>query len=190
VVGEPSSPRTWSWCCCGTGSPFWLVSIGGAASAGRSRVHRCACSSAPAPAPTWPRGDTSDAAALASRAGAQEMDLPSAQTRPAGDRPGAAGTGAAARTREPGLGLPTDRWRADQARSRCAASTYSSSSSSAAGASTSPVARTRCSAAKESGSSTPVQAPQANAYAERSRLFSAAIASVALCMSTREPQPE
>jgi hypothetical protein len=22
---RPSSPRTWSWCCCGTSSRFWLV---------------------------------------------------------------------------------------------------------------------------------------------------------------------
>jgi putative transposase len=43
------------------------------------------------------------------------MDLSAAQTRPSADRPRAAGTGAAARTREPGLGLSTDRRRADQA---------------------------------------------------------------------------
>jgi hypothetical protein len=43
------------------------------------------------------------------------MDLPAAQTRPSADRPRAARTGAATRTREPGLGLSTDRWRAAQA---------------------------------------------------------------------------
>jgi putative transposase len=58
---------------------------------------------------TRTRGNTSDVAALASRAGAQEMDLSAAQRRPAGDGPCAARTGAPACTRESGLGLSTDR---------------------------------------------------------------------------------
>ena len=49
------------------------------------------------------------AAALASRVGAAEMDGSAAQLGPATEGPSAAGTGAAARAREPGLGLSTDR---------------------------------------------------------------------------------
>src|SRR6266545_7396257 len=43
------------------------------------------------------------------------MDLSAAQTRPSAHRPRAARAGAAARTREPWLGLSTDRGRTDQA---------------------------------------------------------------------------
>ncbi len=164
-----------------------------AASPCRSCVHRGACATAPAPGPARAYRHTGDAAALASRAGAREVDLPAAGAGPTADGPRAAGTGAAACAREPGLGL--GRWRATQARlphltehgaaaaclgwarasaaptggelagvsastgreharlpatsspsrqSRCVASTCSSSSSSAAGASTLPGAsRTR-----------------------------------------------
>src|SRR5215210_3491824 len=62
------------------------------------------------------RGHAGDAAALASRAGAAEMDVPAAQLRPASEGPSPARAGAAARAREPGLGLSTDRGRAAQAR--------------------------------------------------------------------------
>jgi len=63
---------------------------------------RCACSSAPVPAPAWPRGDAGDAAALASGAGAPEMDVSAAQAWPSADEPRAArtgGSGSRARTR-------------------------------------------------------------------------------------------
>jgi hypothetical protein len=43
---------------------------------GRSRLHLSACSSAPAPTPTRTRSDAGNRAALASGAGAKEMDLP------------------------------------------------------------------------------------------------------------------
>ena len=87
-----------------------------AASPRRPCVHRCACATAPAPASVRARGHTGDAAALASRAGAQEVDLPAAQRRPSADGSRAARTGAAARAREPGVGLSADRGRAAQAR--------------------------------------------------------------------------
>jgi hypothetical protein len=75
------------------------------ASARRSRVYGCARSSAAASAPAWVRGDTGDTAALASRPRAQEVDLPAAPARASFDRPGAARAGAAARAREPAVGL-------------------------------------------------------------------------------------
>src|SRR6266545_1292990 len=58
-----------------------------AASPRRSCVHRRACSTAPAPAPTRARGKAGDVAALASRAGAQEVDVPQRSSgRPHKDR--------------------------------------------------------------------------------------------------------
>jgi putative transposase len=57
------------------------------ASAGRSCLHRCARSSASAPAPTGTRGDAGDAPALASGAGAQEVDVPAGQARSSADGP-------------------------------------------------------------------------------------------------------
>jgi hypothetical protein len=50
-----------------------------------------------------------DAPALARRAGGEEVDAFATQTRTPADRPGAARTGAAARAREPALGLSADR---------------------------------------------------------------------------------
>jgi Integrase core domain len=85
------------------------------ASARRSCVSRCACSSASAAAPARLRGDTGDAAVLASGAGAPEVDVPAAQAWPPLDRPRVARLGAPTRPREPALGLSANRRRADQA---------------------------------------------------------------------------
>jgi len=87
-----------------------------AASPCRSCVHRRARATAPARAPARTRSNAGDAAALASRAGAQEVDVPTAQLGSAADGSGAARVGAPTRARESRLGLSADRWRAAQAR--------------------------------------------------------------------------
>jgi hypothetical protein len=81
----------------------------------RSGVHRCACATAPAPPSSRARGHAGDATALASRASAPEVDVPTAEIGPSTDGAPASRSGAAARAREPALGLSTDRWRAAQA---------------------------------------------------------------------------
>ena len=70
----------------------------------------------PAGAPPWPAGHAADAAALAPTAREAAMDLPECEGGAPVDRRNHARTRAAAGAREPPLGLPADRGRAQQAR--------------------------------------------------------------------------
>src|SRR5206468_2653623 len=63
-------------------------------------------------------GETGDAAALASTARREALDIPAPASRPAADRRRGAQTGPAAGAREQQLGLPPDRRRTAQARDR------------------------------------------------------------------------
>jgi hypothetical protein len=85
------------------------------ASTCRPCVHRRARATAPARAPARTRGNAGDAAALASRAGAQEVDVPPAVAA-AADGSGTARAGAPTRAGESRLGLSADLRRAAQAR--------------------------------------------------------------------------
>jgi hypothetical protein len=80
----------------------------------RSGVHRCACATAPVPASSRACGDTGDALALASRAGAQEVDVPSAEIGPSTDGAPASRSGCCGSRARTRAGLSTDRWRAAQ----------------------------------------------------------------------------
>jgi hypothetical protein len=71
--------RMWNWCCLGTSSRSGSSASTLAASPRRSGVLRRASSTAPATPPAQARGNAGDVAALASRTGAQEVDIPTAQ---------------------------------------------------------------------------------------------------------------